>query len=156
MRFRFELNGEAYSRNKEAFKRVLAKYGLRWKGTLERPLWQSGGERVTAIFDRDADKDLLRHATLLWEGRTKSKLLEDLKEWTWEVGGKAEEERGPAVQEVSDEVEKALHFWDLVYEPNVDWLKAQGRPEAWIEEDLRRWKRQRQARQRELVGRAID
>lgn len=156
MRFRFELDGDAYSRNKEAFKRVLAKHGLRWKGTLERPLWTGGSERVTAVFDRDAERDVLRHAVLLWEGRTKSKLLEDLKAWTWEVGGKAEEEKGPAVEEVSDEVEAALHFWDLVYKPNVDWLKAQGRPAAWIEEDVRRWKRQRQMRQRELLGRAMD
>lgn len=156
MRFRFELDGETYSKGKEAFKRVLAKHGLRWRGTLERPLWAGSADHVTAVFDRDPDKDVLRHATLIWEGRTKSDLLEDLKAWTWEVGGAAVEERGPAVEDVSDEVAQALSFWDMVYKPNVDWLRAQGRPAAWIEEDLRRWKAKRQARQRELLGRAMD
>ncbi|HEY7588107.1 MAG TPA: hypothetical protein VIB49_05100 [Thermoplasmata archaeon] len=156
MRFRFDLDGDAYSEKKEAFKRILAKHGLRWKGTLDRPLWASPAEKVTAVFDRDQEKDILRHASLVWEGRTKSKLLEDLKAWIWEIGGKAEEEKGPAVEDVSEDVERALHFWDIVYEPNVDALRAQGRPDSWIEEDVRRWKRQRRTRQRELLGRAMD
>ncbi len=156
MRFRFELDGEAYSKHKEAFKRILAKYGLRWQGSLERPLWRSTAERVSAVFDRDEAHDVLRHATLVWEGAKKSGLLEDLKGWSWEVGGKAEEEKGPAVDAVSDEVNEALRFWDIVYQPNIDWLKAQGRPDAWIEQDVRRWKRQRQMRKRELTGQAID
>lgn len=156
MRFRFELEGDAYSRSKEAFKRVLAKHGLRWKGSLERPLWASNMERVSAVFDRDAAADILRHASLVWEGRTKSRLLEDLKEWAWQVGGRGQEEMGPAAEDVSDDVETALRFWDIVYKPNEAWLRSQGRPNAWIEEDLRRWKRARQARQRELVGRAMD
>ena len=156
MRYRFELDGDAYSRNKEAFKRLLAKHGLRWKGTLERPLWGSNAERVAAVFDRDEAQDLLKRSTLVWEGRTKSPLLEELRTWAWQLGGRSQEEAGPAQEDVSEEVEEALHYWDIVYKPNVDWLRAQGRPPAWIEEDLRRWKRQRQARQRELVGRAMD
>ena len=156
MRFRFELTGEAYSRHKEAFKRILAKHGLRWQGSLERPLWGSEAERVSAVFDRDEAHDLLRGATLSWQGAKKSPLLEDLKAWAWEVGGRAEEETGPAADDVSEEVEQALRFWDVVYKPNVDWLAAQGRPRAWIDQDLKRWKHQRQARQRELTGQATD
>ncbi len=156
MRFHFELDGDAYSRNKEAFKRLLAKHGLRWRGTLERPLWGSNLERVSAVFDRDEAHDVLRRSSLVWEGRTKSPLLEELKAWAWQIGARGQEEVGPAPAEVSEEVEDALHYWDIVYKPNVDWLKAQGRPPAWIEEDLRRWRRQRQARQRELVGQAMD
>ncbi len=156
MRFRFELSGEAYSKHKEAFKRVLAKHGLRWQGNLEHPLWGSRTERVSAAFDRDEAHDVLRSATLVWQGTTKSQLLEDLKAWTWEVGGKATEETGPAADEVSEEVERALRFWDMVYKPNVDWLRAQGRPKAWIEQDVKRWKQQRQTHQRELMGQATD
>ena len=77
MRFRFEMDGEAYSKNKESFKRILAKHGLRWKGSLERPFWASGSERVTAVFDRDREKDVLRNAILLWESVKKSTLLEE-------------------------------------------------------------------------------
>ncbi len=154
MRFRFDLEGEAYSKNKEAFKRLLAKHGLRWRGTLERPIWAGDAERVSAVFDRDEAKDVLVKASLLWEGRKKSGLLEDLKAWSWQVGGMVSEEKAPAAEEVADDVEKALVFWDVVYKPNVDWLRVQGRPRSWIEEDLRRWKRRRQERRRELMGHA--
>ncbi len=156
MRFRFELDGEAYSKHKDAFKRILAKHGLRWQGSLERPLWASRAERVSAVFDRDEAHDALRGAALLWQGDKKSELLEELKHWTWEVGGRSQEETGPAAEDVTPEVEEALQFWDLVYKPNVDWLASQGRPQAWIEEDLKRWKHQRQTRRRELMGQATD
>ncbi len=156
MRFRLDLSGETYSKHKEAFKRILAKHGLRWQGTLEHPLWSSRTDRVSAVFDRDEAHDVLRGATLTWQGAKKSGLLEDLKAWAWEVGGRAVEEAGPAADDVTQEVETALRFWDIVYKPNVDWLASQGRPKAWIDEDLRRWKRQRQMRQRELTGQASD
>jgi len=156
MRFRFELDGETYSKNKEVFKRILAKHGLRWQGSLEHPLWSSRAERVSAVFDRDAEHDILHRASLVWQGQTKSDLLEDLKGWAWEAGGRVEEEKGAAVDDVTEEVEQALRFWDIVYKPNPDWLASQGRPREWIEEDLKRWKRQRQSRQRELMGQATD
>jgi hypothetical protein len=156
MRFRFDLSGDAYSRHKEAFKRILAKHGLRWQGTLERPNWSGKDERVSAEFERDEAKNLLVRAMLLWSGTKKSALLEELKSWAWEIGGKVEEEPSPAPDEVTEEVETALRFWDIVHKPNEDWLENQGRPKAWIEQDLRRWKQTRLARQRELMGQALD
>lgn len=156
MRFRIEMEGETYSKNKESFKRLLAKHGLRWRGTLERPFWGSATERVTAIFDRDQQQDLLRKATLVWESAKKSSLLEDLKAWAWQVGGRAIEDRSPSAEDVTDEVEAALRYWDIIWKPDVDRLEAQGRPKAWIDADLRRWKQQRQERRRELVGQATD
>lgn len=156
MRFRFEMDGETYSKNKESFKRVLAKHGLRWRGTLERPFWGSATERVAAIFDRDLQKDVLRSASLVWESAKKSALLEDLKAWAWQVGARAVEDRSPSADEVTDEVEAALRYWDIVWKPNVDWLRAQGRPKAWIDADVRRWKQERQERRRELMGKATD
>ena len=156
MRFRFEMNGDVYSKHKESFKRLLAKHGLRWRGSLDRPFWASATERVSAVFDRDAEKDILRGAALVWESAAKSRLLEDLKAWAWEVGSKATEDQSPSAEEVTDEVEQALRYWDIVWKPNVDWLRSQGRPSAWIEADLKLWKQQRQERRRELVGQAID
>jgi hypothetical protein len=156
MRFRFEMDGETYSNNKESFKRILAKHGLRWKGSLERPFWASGSERVTALFDRDQEKDVLRGAILVWEGVKKSTLLEELKGWAWEVGAKGSADRSPSAEEVTDEVEQALRSWDLIWEPNVDLLRAQGRPKTWIEADVKRWKQRRLERRRELMGQATD
>jgi len=154
LRFRFELEGDAYSKHKDAFKRLLARHGLRWKGTLERPVWTSGTERVSATFNRDESADVLRRATLLWDGRKKSALLEDLKAWAWQLGGTVAEEASPGPEEVVDDVETALRVWDIVYKPDIDNLSGQGRPRAWIEEDVRRWKRMRQERRRELMGQA--
>jgi hypothetical protein len=156
MRFRFEMDGEKYSKNKDSFKRILAKHGLRWRGSLDRPFWASATERVTAFFDRDSEKDILRGAALVWESPKKSTLLEDLKSWAWEVGAKAVEDRSPSAEDVTDEVEQALRYWDIVWKPNVDRLKAAGRPEAWIEADVKRWKQARQERRRELVGQATN
>lgn len=156
MRFRFDLSGDAYSTHKEAFKRILAKHGLRWQGTLERPLWSGKSERVAAEFERDDARNLLVRAILVWGGTKKSALLEELKSWAWEIGGKVEEETSPGAEEVTEEVESALRVWDIVYKPNEDWLETQGRPKAWIEQDLRRWKQTRLARQRELMGQALD
>ena len=156
MRFRFEMDGDVYSKNKESFKRILAKHGLRWKGSLERPFWASGSERVTAVFDRDREKDILRRATLVWESVKKSTLLEELKGWAWEVGANVSEDRSPSAEEVTDEVERALRNWDLIWKPNVDLLRAQGRPSTWIEADVKRWKQRRLERRRELIGQATD
>lgn len=156
MRFRFEMPGDIYSKNKDSFKRLLARHGLRWRGTLDRPFWANGTEQVIAVFDRDSEKDVLRNAALIWESARKSTLLEDLKAWAWQVGAKAEEDRSPSVEEVTDEVEVALRYWDIVWKPDVVSLKAQGRPDSWIEADLQRWKRRRQERRRELIGKAID
>ena len=108
MRFRFELDGEAYSKHKDAFKRVLAKHGLRWQGSLEHPLWASRAERVSAVFDRDEAHDVLRSATLVWQGPKKSELLEELRRSAWEDGGSAAGETAHAAAEVSAEVPDGL------------------------------------------------
>jgi hypothetical protein len=156
MRFRFEMDGDVYSKSKDSFKRLLAKHGLRWRGSLDRPFWAGSTERVTAVFVRDEGRDVLRSAALVWESAGKTRLLEDLKAWAWEVGAKVAEDSVPSVEEVTDEVERALLYWDLVWKPNEDWLKAQGRPKAWIEADVKRWRQQRQERRRELIGQATD
>src|SRR5437899_11488375 len=112
----------------DSFKQTLAKHGLRWKGSLERPFWASGSERVTAVFDRDREKDILRSATLVWESVKKSTLLEELKGWAWEVGANVSEDRSPSAEEVKDEVERPLRNWDLSSKPNEVALRPRGRP----------------------------
>src|SRR5439155_14277525 len=44
--------------------------------------------------------------------------------------------QSPSAEDVTNEVEQALRYWDIVWKPNEDWLKAQGRPRAWIEADV--------------------
>src|SRR5207245_9980674 len=113
MRRRFDMPGETYSKNKESFKRILARHGLRWRGSLDRPLWASGSERVTAVFDRDQEKDVLRGATLLWESAKKSTLLEDLKAWAWEVGAKDVQGRSPHGDQATTAHGQGLRYSDI-------------------------------------------
>src|SRR3989440_12819993 len=107
MRFRFEMDGDVYSKNKESFKRLLAKHGLRWRGSLDRPFWASGTERVTAVFDRDEERGVLRRAALVWESAGKSRLLEDLKAWGWGAWSNGVETRSPSAEAVTSEVGQA-------------------------------------------------
>src|SRR5205807_8181857 len=121
MRSRFEMDGAVNSKNKESFKRLLAKHGLRWRGSLERPFWASSTERATAVFDRDEERDLLRSAALVWESAGKSRLLEDMKAWAWEDGATAVEDRSPSAEDVTVRIAKAIRSWDIVWKPNEDW-----------------------------------
>src|SRR5207247_9755684 len=105
MRFRFEMPGDTYSKNKESFKRILARHGLRWRGSLDRPFWASGRERVTALFDRDQEKDVLRNATLVRESGKKPTLPEHHKAWAGEVGAKAGGEEAHWAERVASESE---------------------------------------------------
>src|SRR2546428_589 len=87
MRFRFVLDGATYSRNKDAFKAVLKRHGLTFRGSRDTFVWSSRSESVTAVFERDEARDLTVKAELAWQSRKKTALLNELKEWVWSVGG---------------------------------------------------------------------
>src|SRR5207247_6324906 len=92
MRFRFTLDGAAYSKNKDAFKEILKRHGLGFKGSRDTFVWSSRSESVTAMYERDEARDLTIRADLLWQSRKKTPLLNELKEWVWSVGGHGGEE----------------------------------------------------------------
>lgn len=154
MRFRFVIDGTKYSTHKAQFKKLLREYRLAWKGNMTTFLWQSGRERVQAEFDRDPAKDVTVAATIVWEGTAKTPFLNELKSWAFSLGGQATQEKATK-QEIADRVrgaERALALWDAVHKPDIRALRAQGRPEAWIERDIRAWKEAREAKRAELVG----
>jgi len=153
VRYRFRLDGVVYSKHKEAFKRLLAKHGLRWKGDRETFVWASTKERLLATYQRDAAKDVTIAAELVWESRKKTEFLEDLKEWVWSVGGEGgADDSGPPATTAKALVDRELAVWDAVHKPDAERLRAEGRPEAWIQRDLKEWKRKRDERRRELMG----
>src|SRR5438445_7864629 len=151
---------------RDGWGRLLEKQGVVQETSREAWAPMEGEPRPTVLGERHG----ARHRRLrsgrgtgpsakrstVWESAGKSRLLEDLKAWAWEAGAKAVEDQSPSAEDVTDEVEQALRYWDIVWKPNEDWLKAQGRPRAWIEADVKRWKQQRQERRRELVGQATD
>lgn len=153
MRYRFRLEGPAYSRHKESLKRLLAKHGLRWRGDREAFVWAGTSERVIATYERDPQRDVTLSAELVWESRKKTEFLEDLKEWVWSVGGEGgQDETGPPTTTAKALVERELAVWDVVHKPDATRLRAEGRPDAWIQRDLREWKRRRDERRRELMA----
>ena len=154
MRFRFVVDGPKYSKHKTAFKKILKDHRLAWKGGMDTFVWASAKERVVGEFERDPARDVTIRASLTWEGKAKTPFLNEMKTWVFSLGGKAEEQR--AVKEdksaAKERVERELTFWDRLHKPDVAALRAGGRPEEWIEKDLREWKKARDARRRELTA----
>ncbi len=151
MRYAFYLEGQAYSQNKEAFKDLLKKHGLRWKGSFDEPWWGSEREKVEASFQRDQARDVTLSATLVWRGRGATPLLAQLQAWTLSVGGRVEaEEKAPTVHRPATAHE--LEFWDILNKPDEKYMRAEGRPRRWIELDMKDWRRRRKEKERELQG----
>ncbi len=155
MRYRFLLDGQLYSKNKSSFKELLKKHKLAFKGSFGNFLWQNENEKVRAEFQRDEEKDVTLSATLVWEGRKKTEFMEELKAWVWELGGKGDKDETPQpkASEVDSRVDKELEFWDRINKPDVDRLKATGRPEQWIKKDVEDYRRRRRERKKELMER---
>ena len=154
MRFRFILDGASYSKNKDAFKVILKRHGLGFRGSRDTFVWSSRSESVTATFERDEDRDVTVRADLLWQSRKKTPLLNEIKEWVWSVGGHGGEEDDTAPDPASGEaVDRELAIWDAVHRPDAERLRREGRPEAWIDRDVKDWKRKRVEKKRELAAR---
>lgn len=152
MRYRFTLRGSDYSKHKNTFKNILARHGLKWRGSLDDPWWGGEGEEVHAVFERDEERDLTISATLIWEGRKKSELLEELRSWVWELGGEGEQVEAPveAAGQRKRTLDTELKFWEIITRPNVEYMRKRGRPKKWIERDLEDWERRRRKKKREL------
>lgn len=149
MRYRFFLEGTAYSKNKEEFKTLLKKHGLRWRGSFEQPWWGSEKEKVEATFQRDPVREVTISATLTWSGRRASPLVEELKAWALSAGGQVEAEAKAAKVRRPAAI-KELEFWDLLNKPDERYMAAEGRPRRWIELDLQAWRRRRREKESEL------
>jgi len=132
MLVRFKLDGRTYSKNKEAFKQMLRKHGIFWKGTMQQPWWGSNTEKVIAEFERDQVREITVSATLIWEGESESAFLKDFR--TWCIGLKAEE-TSMKVSELKGSADDLL-FYDMIYKPQEAYLESSGRPKTWIERDL--------------------
>jgi hypothetical protein len=154
MRFRFVVDGAAYSKQKETFKDILRRHTLSFKGSRDTFVWSNRQESVTATYERDEAKDLTIKADLVWQSRKKTPLLNALKEWVWSVGGVGgEEEDAAADAGTTDAIDRELAVWDAVHRPDEERLRKEGRPEAWIVRDVRDWKRKRTEKRRELTAR---
>ncbi len=149
------MDGRAYSKNKASFKKLLKKHHMKFKGSFGNFVWSSDKETIRAEFERDEEKDITLKATLVWEGRKKTEFMEELKAWVWENGGKSDKDETPAPKssEITAKVERELEFWDGINKPNVERLKASGRPDEWIKKDIEAWKKQRREKKKELMSR---
>jgi hypothetical protein len=147
----FSFDGSVYSDNKDSFKKILRKHGLKWKGSLGDFVWIGEKDKVVAEFERDQERDVTLSATLIWSGEKKTDFAKELESWAKEVGaekGKASKKKVP-----DRNVKKELEFWDSLNKPDEERLRAEGRPQSWIEKDIREWKRKRRQKRKELLER---
>src|SRR3989304_711517 len=156
MRFRFVLAGPKYSRHKAALKEMLREHRLAWRGNMTEFVWIGPRDRVRAEFDRDAAKDVTVRATITWDGKAKTPLLNELKTWAFSLRGTTEEVRAPkpsasAAKERNDRLEKELDLWDRLHRPDGEALRTAGRPAECIELGLRGRKKARGAKKSGIV-----
>jgi len=144
------MDGDSYATHKDAFKAILKRHGLLWKGTRDNVWWGSAAEKVEATYVRDEAADVTISATLCWKplkGQGSSPCLEELRTWAAEVGI-AEGGLPTAAAEAKEAaVSKDQMIWDLVWRPQEGALEAKGRPKSWIEQDRRRFEEERAKRQ---------
>lgn len=152
MKVQFIIKGSDYSKNKDALKKILKKYGLQWKGTMTNAFWRSEKEILRASFERNEEKDITIMATLIWEGEKKTPFLKELKAWTSKLECKIASVKKAKTTAEEDFVQKELEFWDKINRPDVEYLRATGRPEAWIKKDLKEWKVAREKKRKELLA----
>jgi hypothetical protein len=146
----FELEGSVYTDSKSDFKRILRKHGLKWKGSMGNFEWMGADDKVTAYFERDEQKNITLKARLVWEGKKKSDFLTELTAWVKSVQGAPKKKRARPAKESKQKIQRELEFWDTLHEPPVDGMKAEGRPESWINKDVEEWKAKRKKKEKEL------
>jgi len=69
------------------------------------------------------------------------------------IDGQAMEEKVTKQDAIAakERAERELEVWDAAHKPDVRALRAQGRPEDWIERDVKAWKQARDAKRTELL-----
>ncbi|MFQ6127943.1 MAG: hypothetical protein ACE5QW_03475 [Thermoplasmata archaeon] len=150
MKEEFELEGRAYSRNKGDFKKILRKYGLKWKGSMNNFQWVGKSDKVTAYFDRDELRDVTLKARFVWEGKKKTDFLSDLIDWIKALEGRPAKRKRKLSKESKEKIQRELEFWDKIHQPPIERMKAEGRPKSWILKDIEDWKMRRKEKEKEL------
>jgi hypothetical protein len=150
MKREYELEGRTYSEHKAEFKRILRKYSLKWKGSMNDFQWVGKSDRVSAHFDRDEQRDITLKARFIWEGKKKTDFLSALAEWVRNLEGKPVKKGRKRSVESKEKIQVELEFWDRIHQPSVESMKAEGRPESWISKDIEDWKKKRKEKEKEL------
>jgi len=140
MRIRFTLKGRTYSENKDTFKDILKKHGLRWRGSFDNPWWGDNREKVSAIYERDEVRRITISASLTWEGDEETPFLKEFRSWAKVMNAIEERVKRSQTKTFVDD----LMFYEMVYKPQVAHLEASGRPKSWIERDVKRWEEERE------------
>jgi hypothetical protein len=149
---KFSFDGVVYSDNKAEFKNLLRSHDLKWRGRMGDFIWIGENDKVVADFERDTERDVTISATLTWSGKKKTDFLKELENWAKEVGGEKKEVTGKD-ETAEKKIEKELEFWDELNKPDKERLMAEGRPESWIEKDIKRWRKKKRQKKKELVER---
>jgi hypothetical protein len=148
----FTLDGATYSEYKSGFKKLLRRHGLKWRGSMGDFVWIGEKDKVVAEFERDTERDVTISATLKWIGKKKTDFLKELETWAKDLGAEKPEVSG--VDKSADKkIKQELEFWDELHKPDKERLKAEGRPESWIEKDMKVWRKKKRQKKKELLDR---
>jgi hypothetical protein len=148
----FSFDGPVYSENKAGFKKLLRNHGLKWRGSMGDFIWIGENDKVVAEFERDTEKEVTISATLTWSGKKKTGFLKELESWADEVGSEKTDVTGKD-ESTEKKIKMKLEFWDELNKPDKERLKAEGRPESWIEKDVKEWRKKKRQKKKELVDR---
>jgi hypothetical protein len=176
MQVSFTMQGQDYSKNKAGFKKLLAQHGLKWKGDMRKAVWGSEKEFVTGVFVRDETRDVTLSATLTWQGRKKTPFLAEFEKWVGQfkperredtgadsgndtaagqigsLNGEMNEDSSPGSKkpDLGGMIEDELRVWDMTHKPDIERLRANGRPDAWIKKDVAEWMKERKKMETKL------
>jgi len=136
MKTKFEFKKDAYSAKKEAFKKIIKKYGLGWrKGS--RPYtgsWASKTEKLYAEWDAEKNTGLF-----IYEGKN-ADFLKDLKSFVTSIGGKTTKGYVPGKNEIDAIVEGRLKY--VIHEGrHPEMLRKAGAPESYIKAAMANWEK---------------
>jgi hypothetical protein len=129
------VRGLGYHDNKKEFKTIIKKHNLKWSGSPTFGRWSAQFTDIRVQFIRDDEKDITIESRFTIEGQ-----------------GEAFDEVCKFIEEVMKGEKKGEEdsnwdniVFDIIYKPNVEYLRLMGMPESMIAREIARYERMKAA-----------
>jgi hypothetical protein len=125
------VRGLGYHDNKKEFKTIIKKHNLKWGGSPTAGRWSAQFTDIRVRFIRDDEKDITLESQFEIEGQ-----------------GEVFDEVCKFIEEVMKGEKKAeedsnwdMIVFDIIYKPNVEYLRMLKMPESMISREIARYER---------------